>query len=202
MFGDPVTNPKGWPKKDFSHLIDIVSGQVDPTQMPYRSMIHIGPANVESGTGELIELKSAEEDGVKSGKYLFDAECIVYSKIRPNLNKVATPDFQGVCSADMYAIKPVKEHVNKCFLVQILKSEDFLNYAISNSNRANIPKINRPALIAYSSICPPLSLQDKFQVIFKKLNTVKKNLKEGSTKELGLFNSLMQRAFKGELDLV
>ena len=46
------------------------------------------------------------EDGVISGKYLFTDKHIIYSKIRPNLNKVALPDFDGLCSADAYPILP------------------------------------------------------------------------------------------------
>ncbi|MBE6263185.1 MAG: restriction endonuclease subunit S [Prevotella sp.] len=155
MFGDHTNRSK------LKDIVDFQSGLVNPLEEPYCNMIHVGPANIESNTGKLIDLKTAKEERLISGKYLFDSSMILYSKIRPNLNKVTIADFKGICSADMYALIP-KECIDKHYLLFLLKQKDFLDYAILNSGRANIPKINRIALLNYEAILPPLPLQQAF----------------------------------------
>lgn len=155
MFGDHTNRSK------LKDIVDVQSGLVNPLEEPYCNMIHVGPANIESNTGKLIDLKTAKEERLISGKYLFDSSMILYSKIRPNLNKVTIADFKGICSADMYALIP-KECIDKHYLLFLLKQKDFLDYAISNSGRANIPKINRIALLNYEATLPPLPLQQAF----------------------------------------
>lgn len=51
MFGDPVTNPKGWPYCNLSELLSIVSGQINPQADPYVNMPHIGCENIHANTG-------------------------------------------------------------------------------------------------------------------------------------------------------
>lgn len=148
-------------RKKLKDIVKIQSGQVSPLEEPYSEMIHVGPANIESNTGRLLNLKTAKEENLISGKYLFNSSMVLYSKIRPNLNKVTIPSFEGICSADMYPIIPL-ECIDKNFLLFLLKQKEFLTYAISNSGRANIPKINREALLNYEAILPPLSLQRLF----------------------------------------
>lgn len=156
MFGD-----KKYERRKLKNIVKVKSGQVSPLVDPYCDMVHVGPANIESNTGRLINLTTAKEENLISGKYLFDSSMVLYSKIRPNLNKVTIADFEGICSADMYPLIPSKS-IDKKFLLFILKQKEFLSYAIANSGRANIPKINREALLEYSTILPPLSLQLQF----------------------------------------
>lgn len=134
-----------WKKKRFDEVAVIANGQVDPRIEPYCREIHIGPENIESHTGRIINLQKAEELGLISGKYVFDENSIIYSKIRPNLNKLCQPSFRGICSADMYPIW-AKEEINKSYLYYFMQSPAFYNQAIKSSMRTGIPKINRQDL--------------------------------------------------------
>jgi type I restriction enzyme S subunit len=98
--------PKEWDVAGFGSLVDIKSGQVDPREEPYWNMIHIGPENIEEATGRILSPRTAAELKLKSGKYLFTPEDVIYSKIRPYLRKAALPEFAGICSADMYPVHP------------------------------------------------------------------------------------------------
>ena len=53
------------------------------------------------------------EEGLISGKFLFDESMVLYSKIRPYLMKVARPDFNGLCSADMYPLTPLPNEITR-----------------------------------------------------------------------------------------
>ena len=177
-----------------SQACSIVSGLVNPNEAPYCNYPHIGGANIKSNTGEFINVKLAKDENLISGKYFFDNTMILYSKIRPNLNKVALPSFCGICSADMYPIIPTNGF-NKIFLKFILTQKDFLEYAVSHSGRANIPKINRGDLLEYEFLSYPLSAQQEFalkiEAIEKQKALIKKSIEEVET----LFNSRMNEYF-------
>lgn len=184
MFGDPIENPKGWEVKKLGEVCSAQNGLVNPKEEPYNKMYHVGPANIVSNTGEIIELKTAEEENLKSGKYLFEPGMVLYSKIRPNLNKVALATFVGICSADMYPLI-CGDDIEPLFLLSTLNHQHFLKYAVENSGRANIPKINREALFAYNIMLPPLPLQQSFaskiQAIESQKSAIKQSLAEAET---------------------
>ena len=199
MFGDPVINPKGWEVLQLGSLIKIASGQVDPQIKPYIDMPHIGGENIQSNTGLISGVKTPRELRLKSGKYLFDEGDILYSKIRPYLNKVAAPDFKGVCSADIYPLKVDESKLYKYYFIYVLRSKLFLNYAEKHSTRTNIPKINRLTFLKFELPYPPLKLQEKFSKVCSSTYSMKKNFDFVNLESNNLFNSLLQRAFKGQL---
>jgi type I restriction enzyme S subunit len=147
-------NDGEWVAKSLDELVEVASGQVDPRQLPYRDFPQIGSENIESNTGKLVNVRSAGDKGVMSGNYAFDDNDILYSKIRPALNKVAEPAFRGICSADIYPVRPANGDLIRTYLLYLLLSQSFLKYAIRNSERGKIPKINRDALLTYETFIP------------------------------------------------
>ena len=99
MFGDLKSNSKHWNKVGFTECAAIDTNMIHEFN-GYEDYPHIGIDSIEKETGRLSGYRTIAEDGVISGKYLFTPQHIIYSKIRPNLNKVALPDFAGLCSAD------------------------------------------------------------------------------------------------------
>lgn len=193
IFYEMFSNQDGTPVK-LSQACSVVSGLVNPNDEPYCNYPHIGGANIESHTGKFVNVKLAKEENLISGKYPFDDTMILYSKIRPNLNKVALPSFKGICSADMYPLIPQNEF-DKVFLKYILKQKVFLDYAISHSGRANIPKINREDLLNYEFLTYPITLQQDFaskiESIEKQKELIAHSIKETET----LLNSRMDYYF-------
>lgn len=199
MFGDPVTNPKGWPKKPLATLCDIEGSLVDPTLPEFSGLPHYGPDRIERDTGRLLPAKSAREDGVESGKFHFDENCILYSKIRPYLNKVALAGGDGVCSADVYPVRTRASAIDREFLWTLLRSGDFLKFADGFSNRANIPKLNREQFMAYPAMVPPSQLQAKFSTARKQIFALERTSRASQEAVERIFKSLQHRAFRGEL---
>ena len=129
----------------------------------YADYPHIGIDSIEKDTGVLSGYRTVREDNVISGKYMFGPEHIIYSKIRPALNKVALPDFEGLCSADAYPILVEKTKCNRVFLAQVMRSEFFLSYILAFSGRSQMPKVNRKQLSGFRMPLPPLALQEEFE---------------------------------------
>lgn len=118
-----------------------------------------------TGSDELIDVRTAREEGLRSGKYLFEPGAVLYSKIRPYLRKAARPDFRGLCSADVYPLVPKNGSLDSNFLFHLLLGPGFTEYAISGSDRAGMPKVNRRHLFAYQFTLPPLEEQRRIVAI-------------------------------------
>lgn len=161
LFGDLKSNPMEWPVVPFTEFAKI-DGNMTTDYEKYADYPHIGIDSVEKGTGALKGYRTVREDGVISGKYIFTPQHIIYSKIRPNLNKVALPDFEGLCSADAYPILPNHSNCNRVFLAIALRSEYFLEYILQFSSRTNLPKVNRKEITGFRMPLPPLKLQEQF----------------------------------------
>ena len=194
MFGDLETNSRHWTIMTFKEFA-IIDGKMTTDFEKYANYPHIGIDSIEKETGELKGYRTIKEDNVISGKYLFTPEHIIYSKIRPNLNKVALPKFEGLCSADSYPILPIKDRCNRVFLAYNMRSKYFLDYILKFCKRTNMPKVNREQLSSFNSPIPPLELQTQFAAFVEEVEKEKATVKQ-SLEELGVLkNKLMQDYF-------
>lgn len=183
-------------------VTSIDSTLVDPRRPEFLDMPHLGAGNMISASDTLVDVMTARQEKLKSGKYLFDGTMVLYSKIRPYLRKVARPDFSGVCSADVYPLSPSKE-LDRNFLFHLLHTKDFTEYAISGSDRAGMPKVNREHLFKYEFGLPPIAAQQeaarKIDSVMGSVDGLKAVLKSKLTDLANLRQSLLQKAFAGEL---
>lgn len=194
LFGDLKTNSKGWQIVGFKDCADIDTNMVHDFE-GYEDYPHIGIDSIEKETGRLIGYRTIAEDGIISGKYLFTPEHIIYSKIRPNLNKVAMPDFDGLCSADAYPIL-VKEGIcNREYFGYTLRSQYFLDYILAFSNRTNLPKVNKSQVEGFVLPLPPIELQNQFSDFVVSTDKSKSKIQKSSEETQLLFDSLMQKYF-------
>ena len=194
MFGDFKANTKGWRVKSFDEFAKI-DGTMITDYEAYADYPHIGIDSIEKGTGELKGYRTVKEDGVISGKYYFSPQHIIYSKIRPNLNKVALPTFEGLCSADAYPILPNSKNCNRIFLAMAMRSEYFLDYILQFSMRTNLPKVNRAEISGFHMPLPPLDLQERFAAIVAQIDKSKSVVQAALDEAQKLFDSLMQQYF-------
>ena len=97
--------PEHWKVKRFKFCASIAKGQVDPKDAEFKRLPLIAPNHIEAGTGKLLFIETANEQGAESGKYLFCRGDVLYSKIRPSLRKACLAEIDGLCSADMYPIR-------------------------------------------------------------------------------------------------
>lgn len=194
LFGDLKSNPMEWPVVPFTEFAKI-DGNMTTDYEKYADYPHIGIDSIEKGTGALKGYRTVREDGVISGKYIFTPQHIIYSKIRPNLNKVALPDFEGLCSADAYPILPNHSNCNRVFLAIALRSEYFLEYILQFSSRTNLPKVNRKEITGFRMPLPPLKLQEQFAAFVEQTDKSKLAVQKGLQELEILKKSLMQQYF-------
>ena len=194
-----------WDEYESRYVFDIVRGQVDPMDPPYRDLPHVAPDCIESGTGRLLlnRVKTPRELRLASGKYHFKTDQVLYSKIRPNLRKVALPSFEGTCSADMYSLIPNTGLVTREFLALALLSPPFTQYAVENSDRNAMPKINRSKLFAYKMKLPGKELQEEITARIREIQAKADEIHALQVQNEGdmakFQTALLAKAFRGEL---
>lgn len=198
MFGDPVTNPKGWEKASLKELCDFKKTTIKPNEIN-DGEIYIGLECIEKQSGVIIEKFEVKEGEIKSNKFWFDKNYILYGKLRPYLNKVANPDFEGICSTDIIPIKPLIEKTSKEFIVSLMRGSWFVAFADERSSGANLPRISPKDVEKYLAINPPIDLQNQFAARVQAIETQKTLAQQVLQQADNLFNSLLQKAFKGEL---
>ena len=172
MFGDLKANPYNWECKNLLDVADIDTVMVNDYEK-YADYPHIGIDSIEKNTGRLVGYRTIAEDGVISGKYLFTDKHIIYSKIRPNLNKVALPNFEGLCSADAYPILPKENVCLRVYLGYVMRSEFFLDYILPFSRRANMPKVNKEQLSGFVLPVPDIATQNQFATFVEQTDKLK-----------------------------
>jgi len=146
----------------------LVSHEYDRDFDGYEDYPHIGIDSIEKDTGRIFGYRTISEDGVISGKYLFTPKHIIYSKIRPNLNKVALPDFIGLCSADAYPILVKDTVCTREYFGYTLRSRIFLDYILAFSSRTNLPKVNKSQVEGFKLPLPPIELRISLLILCNK----------------------------------
>ncbi len=194
---------EGWVEKRLGDLCAITSTLVDPRKDEFIDLTHVGAGNIESKTGSFIELKTAREERLISGKFLFDGSMVLYSKIRPYLMKVARPDFNGLCSADMYPLAPLPNEITRDYLFHLLLSKPFTDYAVKGSARAGMPKVNREHLFEFRTWLPSVQKQMELSVQLDAIHEESQRLEYLYQRKLAaldeLKQSLLHQAFSGQL---
>lgn len=193
--------PADWEVRPLLAALRIATGQVDPRTEPYKSMTLVAPDHIESATGRLLARQTAAEQKAISGKYLFAKGDVIYSKIRPYLRKAILAEFDGLCSADMYPLKPIGD-VSAGFMLAVLLGHRFSIFAESVSVRSGMPKINRTEIAEYSLALPPSSEQAAIAAVLSDMDTELAALEQRRDKTRLLKQGMMQELLTGRTRLV
>ena len=135
--------PAEWKIQRFARVAEVKSNLVSPDN--YLEYPQISPENIEKDSGKLLlPCRTVSEVGVISGNHLFYKGQILYSKIRPKLNKVCIAPFDGLCSADMY---PIETNNDTRYIMYCILSNGFLQQvSMITENRVKMPKVNQVEL--------------------------------------------------------
>lgn len=194
MFGEPATNPKGWPVELLGKHVGIPSVVRTPDIATEADVLCMGADSIESMSGKLISMPTVRDVLPKSGKYSFDTGDVLYSKIRPYLAKATLAQVGGYCSADMYPLR-CGATLQPIFLLTLLLGKAFTEYATAESVRASMPKLNREALFKYQFPLPPVRLQQIFAERAEAMQSIQTQQSAATALAQATFNALLARAF-------
>ena len=158
MFGDPVTNNHGWPTIPLRE----VAPEYSPKLPEADSYWWLNLDMIETYSGRLMEKVIATPEEIGNSTSTFDATMVLYSKLRPYLNKVFVPDDCGYATTELVGLRPNSKILNKYFLFNLLRGDQFVAYASGLSSGGQMPRIPMKALRDFKCILPPMELQEQF----------------------------------------
>lgn len=204
LFGDPVTNPKGWEVKPLVDEAEVITGYAFPSS-----------EYIEAGEG--IPLCRGINVGV--GRFNWKDRSDWELPLDPSLTKFQLKTDDIILAMDRPWIKEglkitkVCEHQEKSLLVQRVARiratsparQNLIYFLLNhpvferhcNPTETTIPHISPVELKEFPVIHPPKELVEQFQKLVQAVD--QKVIKLQTGKENDLFASLQQRAFKGEL---
>ena len=194
MFGDPVTNEKGWEVK---HMKDVAPQKVYEGDVPHIDEKYwlLNLDMIVPNTGEIMKKCYFYKNDIGNSTIAFDTTNVLYSKLRPYLNKVVIPNDIGFATTELVPLCPLVDVLNRCFLGYLLRSNSFVTYIKDKVAGAKMPRVSMDILRTFFVILPPLSLQQlfaqKIEAIEKEKELIKQSIK--ATEEL--FNSRMDYYF-------
>lgn len=207
MFGDPMSNNKGWEKKSCKIVADILTGYPfksdlytdDETQTKLCGGLIIDPARIEWEKCNYWP----QENAHGLDKYLLEYGDVVLAMDRPWISsglKIGIVDERGIGSLLVQRTARLRaKGMEQLFLYQHLKNASFTKHC--KPTETTVPHISIKDIQTFQVICPPLDLQKQFAVIVGQVEGIKSQYQNTLVELDKLYSSLSQKLFKGELDL-
>lgn len=202
MFGDPVTNPKGWEVKPLKQLARVTTGNTPSRKEEkfYDDHIEwIKSDNINTPSHFLTTAsESLSTEGKKVarvvGKGSILVTCIAGSF--DCIGNAAYADREVAFNQQINALTPLDSVTSWFLYALILFSKKHIQSASTNSMKGMVSKGKMEEI---PMICPPLSIQETFQEAFLKFLSVTDNLGSSFAGTTDVFDSISQRAFSGEI---
>lgn len=157
MFGNPITNTKGWAT---AKIKDVAPENPSKEQLSGKVWL-LNLDMIESNTGKVIEKVYEDVENALSVQ-AFDEGNVLFSKLRPYLNKVVIPDEPGLATTELVPLRPEPSRLHKVFLSHLLRGSHFVNYANDISGGTKMPRMPLSELRNFECILPPMDLQRQF----------------------------------------
>lgn len=134
---------KDWNNVSLGELVRAVSCDIPNED---QTVWNLSLEDIEPQTGRILKQHFCKVRELGSSKCCFDQRHVLYSKLRPYLNKVVLPDSCGVGTSELIPMLPDTSRILREYLALYLRSPAFVKYASENSRGANLPRISMRAL--------------------------------------------------------
>jgi len=202
MFGDPVTNPKGWNIRPIKEMAKVTTGNTPPRDKP-------------EYYGDFIEWIKSDNINTPSDfltvatEYLSEAGCMVGRRVPAGstlltciagsfdcIGNSAYADREVSFNQQINALTPVPG-VNGIFLYALSK---YCKKAIQAASTGGMKgMVSKGKLEEVRFICPPESMQQKFAEAFHRYQGLRKGMEHSQDGLSDEFSSISQKAFSGHL---
>ncbi|NMA85550.1 MAG: restriction endonuclease subunit S, partial [Epulopiscium sp.] len=188
---------EGWKKYSFKEIASLSKGKYNPKKekldLPCIELEHL-----ESETGRLLGYTSSLLQ--RSTKNRFKPGDILYGKLRPYLRKYYFPNFEGVCSSEIWVLKNEKQKVYNKYLYYVIQTNRF-NQNANKSSGTKMPRADWDFVSETVFPIPPFNEQYKIALILstwdKAIELKEKLIEQKKEQKKGL----MQKLLTGEVRL-
>lgn len=181
MFGDSSTNPLGLRKKPLGKLIEVKSGNF----LPAKDMVSKGGFPVYGGNGV---------NGYHD-TFMFEDRKVVLGRVGAYCGAIHYSEPKSWITDNALYVSEKLEPLDDYYLVAALEYANLNQYA----GRAGQPLISGSRIYPVEILVPPEKLQSNFSESTAKLRTLDDTKSIASARLDHLWNTLMSRAFSGQL---
>ncbi|MCZ8117561.1 MAG: restriction endonuclease subunit S [Microcystis sp. LE18-22.4A] len=183
MFGDPVTNPKGWEVESLGDLVEFRTGKLDSN------------AAVENGRYPFFTCSRVP---FSIDEYAFDCEALLLAGNNASAD-YWVKHYKGKFNAYQrtYILNLKNERISYFYMQKALDLR--LNELKQSSRGTNTKYLTLTILKPIKIQLPNIEVQDKYEAFCRSQETQRGRLTQAFEQSENLFNSLLQRAFRGEL---
>ncbi|MDV5113948.1 restriction endonuclease subunit S [Clostridium perfringens] len=206
MFGDPYLNPKRWAKKELKEIMLLANNGLSRRGNDLDGNIVLRLVELQDGYLDYTSVNRIKLTESEEKRYLLKDGDFLFARVNGN------PDNVGRCAYYQEIGEKVfhNDHIirvrfdntliNNCFVSTMLNSGyGKLQMKDKLKTSAGQYTVNQTGISEIKVVVPPIELQNKFEDFVKQIDKLKFEM-EKSLKELeDNFNSLMQKAFKGEI---
>lgn len=160
MFGNPVTNYKKWETQP----IQEIAPEKPSNDLQEGNVWLLNLDMIEPNTGHIIEKVYVDSKELLSVSP-FDEGNVLFSKLRPYLNKVVIPNGKGYATTELLPLRPNGKKLNRTFFSYLLRSDEFVTYANSIATGTKMPRMPLTSLRKFECILPPMEQQQQFVAI-------------------------------------
>ncbi|WMJ15882.1 restriction endonuclease subunit S [Geobacillus proteiniphilus] len=206
MFGDPVSNPKGWDVKKLKDIAEIEDGDRGENYPKQHELVSEGIlflstsnfVNNKLNLSKVTYITKEKFSQLRKGK-LRRGDLIV--TLRGSIGNIVIFDEEGYDTGFINAQMAILrlKNVNRIFFQQLYTFNSFQLVLKKTQTGSSQPQLPLKNLKELEIIIPPLELQELFAATIQQINLKKELLLKSQAEIQNMFNSLMQRAFKGEL---
>lgn len=202
MFGDPATNPMGWPVRPLSAFADTVSRR-NPSTRPDEMFRYIDIAGVDGERGIITTTKTlAGRDAPSRARQVVGWRDTLISTVRPYLRATALVPREldeEIASTGFCVLRPKIQH-GYAWQYQLTRQQWFTEQLNARARGASYPAVTDADIFQLSVPVPTdPGLLEQFDNEFESISKTLFHASNASMKVDELFNLLLQRAFSGQL---
>jgi len=143
----------------------------------------------------LLDKVTVEAAKLGSSTYFFEPPVVLYSKLRPYLNKVYMPSESGYATTELVPLYCDQKKILPTFLLSLLRSKNFVEFANTNSGGAKMPRVIMDKFWDYKITIPSIEEQKRFTAYFNLIEEQKSKYFKAQYLNKAAFASLQHQSF-------
>lgn len=194
MFGDPVENEKGWEVKKMGDVAPAVEYKGKHPQIANKYWL-LNLDKVEAQTGRILSIDYYDYEEIGNSVVSFDKTNVLYSKLRPYLNKVVVPMHIGYATSELVPLQPNASLLDRQYIAYMLRSKLFVDYISGKVAGAKMPRVTMSVFRDFKVPISPLALQQSFAKKIEAIERQKELINQSIAEVQTLFDSKMDEYF-------
>ena len=165
----PFEIPEGWEWARLGSLCDFGACRNIDYRDVAEGVWNLDLEDIEKDSGSIVRKKRKVKGESGSTKHVFASGSVLYSKLRPYLNKVVIADEDGVCSSEILPLNFLG--FSNEYAQLVLMEPDFVEYAKGCSYGVKMPRLGVDDGKRWLVAVPPLAEQRRIVAVFRTYTT-------------------------------